>query len=127
MQAIDTIATDAAPKAIGPYAQAVKANGFVYTSGQIPLDPATGNLVEGTFEDHVHRVFRNLQAILTGAGTDFSRVVKATVYVTDLGNFQTLNTIYAGYFGDHKPARTTVEVPALPKGATVEIDLIALA
>jgi 2-iminobutanoate/2-iminopropanoate deaminase len=127
MQPIDTIATDAAPKAIGPYAQGVKANGFVYTSGQIPLDPATGNLVEGSFEDQVHRVFANLQAILTSAGTDFSRVVKATVYVTDLGNFQTLNTIYAGYFGDHKPARTTVEVPALPKGATVEIDLIALA
>jgi 2-iminobutanoate/2-iminopropanoate deaminase len=124
---IDPIATDDAPKAIGPYSQGIKAHGFVYTSGQIPLDPATGNLVGGSFEDQVHRVFRNLQAILTAAGTDFSRVVKATVYVTDLGNFGALNSIYASYFGDHKPARTTVEVSALPKDATVEIDLIALA
>ncbi len=81
----------------------------------------------GSFEEQVHRVFANLRAILAAAGTDFSRVVKATVYVTDLGNFGTLNSIYAGYFGEHKPARTTVEVPHLPKGATVEIDLIALA
>ena len=124
---IHSIATDDAPKAIGPYSQAIQANGFVYTSGQIPLDPATGELAGGSFEDQVHRVFGNLRAILTAAGTDFSRVVKATVYVTDLGNFGTLNSIYASYFGDHKPARTTVEVPALPKGATVEIDLIALA
>jgi 2-iminobutanoate/2-iminopropanoate deaminase len=124
---IDPIATDDAPKAIGPYSQGIKAHGFVYTSGQIPLDPATGNLVGGSFEDQVHRVFRNLQAILTAADTDFSRVVKATVYVTDLGNFGALNSIYASYFGDHKPARTTVEVSALPKDATVEIDLIALA
>jgi len=124
---IDYIATDDAPKAIGPYSQGIKANGFVYTSGQIPLDPATGELVGGSFEDQVHRVLRNLQAILTAGGTDFSRVIKATVYVTDLANFGTLNSIYASYFGDHKPARTTVEVPALPKGATVEIDLIALA
>lgn len=123
---IDSIATEDAPKAIGPYSQAIRANGFVYTSGQIPLDPATGDLAGGSFEEQVHRVFRNLQAILTAAGSDFSRVVKATVYVTDLGNFGTLNSIYASYFGDHKPARTTVEVPALPKGATVEIDLIAL-
>ena len=124
---IDYVATDDAPKAIGPYSQGIKANGFVYTSGQIPLDPATGDLVGGSFEDQVHRVFANLKAILAAAGTDFSRVVKATVYVTDLGNFGALNSIYASYFGDHKPARTTVEVPALPKGATVEIDLIALA
>lgn len=123
---IQPIATDDAPKAIGPYSQAIQANGFVYTSGQIPLDPATGDLVGGSFEEQVHRVFANLKAILTAAGSDFSRVVKATVYVTDLGNFGTLNSIYASYFGDHKPARTTVEVPALPKGATVEIDLIAL-
>jgi len=124
---IDYVATDDAPKAIGPYSQGIRANGFVYTSGQIPLDPATGELVGGSFEEQVHRVFANLRAILAAAGTDFSRVVKATVYVTDLGNFGTLNSIYASYFGDHKPARTTVEVPRLPKGATVEIDLIALA
>ena len=123
---IEYVATPDAPQAIGPYSQGVKIHGLVYTSGQIALDPATGNLVEASFEEQVHRVFRNLGAILKAAGSDFSRVVKATVYVTDLGNFQTLNGIYASYFGDHKPARTTVEVPALPKGAAVEIDLIAL-
>lgn len=124
---IEYVSTPDAPAAIGPYSQGVKAHGFVYTSGQIALDPATGNLVDGSFEDQVHRVFKNLQAILRAAGTDFDRVVKATVYVTDLGNFGALNTIYASYFGDHKPSRTTVEVSALPKGAAVEIDLIALA
>jgi 2-iminobutanoate/2-iminopropanoate deaminase len=123
---IEYVATKDAPQAIGPYSQGVKVPGFLYTSGQIALDPATGNLIDSSFEDQVHRVFKNLQAILTAAGSDFSRVVKATVYVTNLGNFQTLNGIYASYFGDHKPARTTVEVPALPKGAAVEIDLIAL-
>jgi 2-iminobutanoate/2-iminopropanoate deaminase len=123
---IEPVSTPDAPAAIGPYSQGVKAHGFVYTSGQIALDPATGSLVEGSFEDQVHRVFRNLQAILIAAGSGFDRVLKATVYVTDLGNFAALNAIYASYFGDHKPARTTVEVPALPKGAAVEIDLIAL-
>ena len=123
---IEYVATKDAPQAIGPYSQGVKVPGFLYTSGQIALDPATGNLIDSSFEDQVHQVFKNLQAILTAAGSDFSRVVKATVYVTNLGNFQTLNGIYASYFGDHKPARTTVEVPALPKGAAVEIDLIAL-
>ncbi|HEV7241634.1 MAG TPA: RidA family protein [Thermoanaerobaculia bacterium] len=123
---IEPVSTPDAPAAIGPYSQGVKAHGFVYTSGQIALDPATGSLVAGSFEDQVHRVFRNLQAILIAAGSGFDRVLKATVYVTDLGNFAALNAIYASYFGDHKPARTTVEVPALPKGAAVEIDLIAL-
>jgi 2-iminobutanoate/2-iminopropanoate deaminase len=121
------VATADAPQAIGPYSQAVKANGLVYTSGQIALDPATGNLVEGSFEEQVHRVFRNLKAVLEEAGSSFDRVLKATVYVTDLANFATLNTIYAGYFGDHKPARTTIQAAALPKGSTVEIDLVALA
>ena len=124
---IEYVSTPDAPAAIGPYSQGVKTHGFVYTSGQIALDPETGNLVEGSFEDQVHRVFKNLGAILRAAGTDFNRVVKATVYVTDLGNFAALNAIYASTFGDHKPARTTVEVPKLPKGAAVEIDLIALA
>jgi 2-iminobutanoate/2-iminopropanoate deaminase len=123
---MDYVATPDAPKAIGPYSQAVKANGLVFTSGQISLDPATGNLVEGSFEDQVHRVFRNLEAVLRAAGSGFDRVVKATVYVTDLQNFQSLNTIYAQYFGDHKPARTTIQAGALPKGSAVEIDLVAL-
>jgi 2-iminobutanoate/2-iminopropanoate deaminase len=123
---MDYVATPDAPKAIGPYSQAIKANGLVFTSGQISLDPTTGELVTGSFEDQVHRVFRNLEAVLREAGTSFDRVVKATVYVTDLGNFQTLNSIYAKYFGEHKPARTTIQAAALPKGSAVEIDLIAL-
>ena len=124
---MDYVATPDAPKAIGPYSQAIKANGLVFTSGQISLDPATGELVSGSFEDQVHRVFRNLEAVLREAGSSFDRVVKATVYVSDLANFQALNTIYAQYFGDHKPARTTIQAAALPKGSAVEIDLIALA
>lgn len=124
---MEIIATEDAPKAIGPYSQAVKANGLVFTSGQIPLDPASGELVTGNFEKEARRVFENLGAVLRAAGSDFSRVLRATVYVSDLANFQTLNTIYAEYFGDHKPARTTIQAAALPKGASVEIDLIALA
>lgn len=124
---MDYVATPDAPKAIGPYSQAVKANGLVYTSGQIPLDPATGELVTGDFEKEARRVFENLAAVLRAAGSDFSRVLRATVYLSDLANFQALNSIYAEYFGDHKPARTTIQAAALPKGATLEIDLIALA
>lgn len=124
---MDYVATPNAPKAIGPYSQAVKANGIVYTSGQIALDPATGEVVKGDFEAQARRVFDNLAAVLQEAGSDFSRVLKATVYLTDLANFQTLNAIYAERFGDHKPARTTVQVSALPKGGAVEIDLVALA
>jgi len=122
---MDYVATNGAPKAIGPYSQAVKANGLVYTSGQIPLDPATGDLVTGDFDKEVRRVFENLAAVLREAGSDFSRVLKATVYLSDLANFQAMNAIYAEYFGDHKPARTTIQAAALPKGATIEIDLIA--
>jgi len=122
---MDYVDSANAPKAIGPYSQAIKANGFVYTSGQTPLDPATGEMVQGAFEDQVHQVFRNLEAVLTAAGSSFGKVVKATVYVTDLANFQKLNTIYASYFGDHKPARTTIQASGLPKGAQVEIDLVA--
>jgi 2-iminobutanoate/2-iminopropanoate deaminase len=124
---MDYVATPDAPKAIGPYSQAVKANGLVFTSGQIALDPATGNLIESSFEEQVHRVFRNLGAVLKESGSSFDRVLKATVYVTDLANFQTLNAIYAEYFGEHKPARTTIQAIGLPKGGAVEIDLVALA
>ena len=124
---MEYIATTDAPKAIGPYSQGVKANGIIYTSGQIALDPATGQLVDESFEAQVHRVFRNLEAVLRAGGSDFSRVLKATVYLTDLANFDTLNSIYAQYFGEHKPARTTVGVKQLPKGSAVEIDLVALA
>jgi 2-iminobutanoate/2-iminopropanoate deaminase len=123
---MDFIATNDAPKAIGPYSQAVSWQRILYTSGQIALDPATGEIVPGDFAAQARRVFDNLAAVLREAGSDFSRVLKATVYLTDLANFQTLNAIYAERFGDHKPARTTVQVSALPKGSAVEIDLIAL-
>ena len=123
----EAVSSPDAPKAIGPYSQAVKANGLVFTSGQISLDPVTGTIVEGDFASQAHRVFRNLEAVLREAGSSFDRVLKATVYVVDLGNFQTLNSIYAEYFGSHKPARTTIEVKGLPKGAALEIDLVALA
>jgi len=123
---MEIIATDAAPKAIGPYSQAIKSGKVLYTSGQIALDPATGNLVEGDFAAQAHRVFENLKAVLAAAGANFSNVAKATVYLTDLANFATLNEIYASYFGATKPARTTVGVAQLPKGGLVEIDLIAI-
>jgi 2-iminobutanoate/2-iminopropanoate deaminase len=122
---MDFVATSNAPKAIGPYSQAVKANGLLFTSGQIALDPVSGNIVEGAFEAQARRVFENLKAVLREARTDFNHVLKATVYLTDLANFQTLNAIYAEYFGDHKPARTTVGVSQLPRGSQVEIDLVA--
>ncbi|HEY6211763.1 MAG TPA: RidA family protein [Vicinamibacterales bacterium] len=123
---MDSIATNDAPKAIGPYSQAVRAGNLLFTSGQIALDPATGNLVDGDFTAQARRVFDNLEAVLAAAGASFSNVARATVYLTDLGNFQTLNAIYAEYMGDHKPSRSTVGVASLPKGAAVEIDLIAV-
>ncbi|MEA2572519.1 MAG: 2-iminobutanoate/2-iminopropanoate deaminase [Acidobacteriota bacterium] len=123
---MDYIATTGAPQAIGPYSQAVRIGNVVYTSGQIALDPATGNLLDGTFEIQARRVFENLRAVLQEAGGDFKNVARATVFLLDLANFQALNAIYAEYFGDHKPARTTVGVAQLPRGAAVEIDLIAV-
>ena len=123
---MDFVASSSAPKAIGPYSQAVKANGFLFTSGQVALDPKSGNLVDGDFPAQARRVFENLKAVLHEAKSDFRHVVKATVYLTDLANFNTLNTIYGEYFGDHKPARTTVQVSGLPRGAQLEIDLVAV-
>lgn len=123
---MDIINSDQAPKAIGPYSQAIRAGNVIYTSGQIALDPATGALVEGDFAAQAHRVFENLKAVLAAGGATFANVAKATVYLTDLANFTTLNEIYASYFGSTKPARTTVGVAQLPKGGLVEIDLIAI-
>jgi len=120
------IATKNAPHAIGPYSQAVRAGNVLYLSGQIPLDPVSGNLVQGDFAVQARRVFENLRAVLKESGAEFQHVVKATVYLTDIGNFPTLNSIYAEYFGEHKPARSTVGVAQLPRGAGVEIDLIAV-
>ena len=122
--ALTIIATDGAPKAIGPYAQAVIIGNLLYTSGQIPLMP-DGQMVEGGIEQQTHQVFANLKAILLEAGTDFNRVVKATVFIKDMNQFATVNEIYASYFGEHTPARSTVEVARLPKDALIEIEVIA--
>ena len=121
------VATEKAPKAIGPYSQAVIEGGFLFTAGQVPFDPATGKLVEGGMETSAERVFDNLEAILREAGLGFGDVVKATVYLTRAEDFAPLNAVYARRFGEHRPARSTVIVAALPAGAVVEIDLIARA
>jgi 2-iminobutanoate/2-iminopropanoate deaminase len=123
---MDFIATKEAPHAIGPYSQAVCSGNMLFLSGQIALDPVSGNLIEGDFAAQARRVFDNLRAVLRASGADFKNVARATVYLTDLGNFQSLNAIYGQYFGDHKPARSTVGVAQLPRGAAVEIDLIAV-
>lgn len=117
--------TDGAPAAIGPYAQAVSVGGMLYTSGQVALDPKTGALVDGGFEAQARRVFENLRHVLASAGCSFQDVVKATVFLQDFSDFATLNAIYAEAMGDHRPARSTVQVAALPKAALVEIDLVA--
>ena len=117
--------TSSAPAAIGPYSQSVEVDGWLYTSGQIGLDPATGELVAGGFEPQARRVFANLGAVLASAGCRYRDVVKTLVFLVDMADFPTLNGIYAEAFGDHKPARSTVAVAALPKGARVEIELIA--
>ena len=117
--------TSDAPKAVGPYSQAIKASGFVFLSGQIPLDPATGQLVPGSIEDQTRRVMLNLSAVLAAAGTSFARVVKSTIYLTDLRDFAAVNAVYASHFSSDPPARATVQVAALPLGASVEIDMIA--
>ena len=119
------VATTSAPKAIGPYSQAVIEGGFLFTAGQAPFDPATGKLVEGGVETSAERVFDNLEAILREAGVGFDDVVKVTVYLTRSEDFAPLNAVYARRFGEHRPARSTVIVAALPAGAMVEIDLIA--
>ncbi|MFC5648886.1 RidA family protein [Paenibacillus solisilvae] len=117
------IATDKAPAAIGPYSQAIKLGNLLFTSGQIPLN-ANGELVEGGIEEQTHQVFQNLKAVLAEAGATLADVAKATVFIKDMNQFAALNAIYASYFGDHKPARSTVEVARLPKDVLVEIELI---
>jgi 2-iminobutanoate/2-iminopropanoate deaminase len=117
--------TEEAPAAIGPYAQAVSFGGLLFTSGQIPLDPASGEMVPGGFEAQARQVLTNLERVLQSAGCSFQDVVKATVYLTDLADFPQLNELYAAVMGAHRPARSTVQVAALPKGALVEIDLVA--
>ncbi len=121
------VATDSAPKAIGPYSQAVIHNGVAYLSGQIPLDPATGQLVEGDVVVQAERVLENLKAVLNACGSSLDRVLKATVYVKDMSDFPKINEVYARYFPSDPPARATVEVARLPRDVKVEIDAIAIA
>lgn len=127
MSAKQIVSTPAAPAAIGPYSQAVKAQGLVFASGQIPLDPATGQLVQGDIQAQTKRVMENLGAVLAAAGTSFDRVVKSTIFLTNLGDFAKVNETYGAYFPSEPPARATVQVAALPRGVDVEIDVIALA
>ena len=119
------IVTDKAPKSIGPYSQAVVTGNLIYTSGQIYLTP-TGNLLEGTIEPQTHQVMKNLQAVLAAAGADFSQVVKATIYVTDMSWYGKINEVYGSYFSDPFPARETVCVKELPLGVKLEISLVAV-
>jgi len=119
-----TVKTDRAPAAIGPYSQAVVSGGFLFTSGQLPIDPATGKIPEGTIEEKAHMVFKNLEAIAKEAGTNLDNAVKTTVYLADIGNFQAVNTVYAQYFNEPYPARSAFQVAALPLGADLEVEAI---
>jgi 2-iminobutanoate/2-iminopropanoate deaminase len=123
---INLVATPGAPKAIGPYSQGVRANGLLFTAGQVALDPATGELVPGGIAEQTTRAMENLRAVLTAAGTDFSQVVKTTVFLVDMADFTAMNEVYGRAFGAHRPARSTVAVAALPRGARVEIEVIAV-
>jgi 2-iminobutanoate/2-iminopropanoate deaminase len=118
--------TDAAPAAVGPYSQAVQANGFVFCSGQIALDPITGQLTAESIEGQTHQIFANIKAVLAEAGSGLEHVVKTTVFLVDMGEFQAMNAVYTEYFTEAPPARSTVAVKALPLGARVEIEVTAL-
>jgi 2-iminobutanoate/2-iminopropanoate deaminase len=122
----EIVSTDNAPGAIGPYSQAVIANGMVYCSGQIPIDPATGEFVEGGVEEQTVQVLENLAAVLDAAGSGIENVVKTTVFLADMNDFAVMNEIYAGVFGGSKPARATVQAARLPRDARVEIECVAL-
>jgi 2-iminobutanoate/2-iminopropanoate deaminase len=123
---IETVATDRGPKAIGPYSQGIKANGFVFLSGQIALDPQTQQIVEGDVARQTERVLENLKGIVEAAGSSIQRVVKTTVFLADINDFAAMNEVYARYFTAYPPARSTVGVARLPRDVRVEIDLIAL-
>lgn len=123
---MEKIQTDRAPQAIGPYSQAVKAGGFVFASGQIPLDPASMQIVEGDVRVQTARVLENLQAVLEAAGSSLEQVVKTTVFLADMNDFAAMNEVYATFFGATRPARSTVEVARLPRDARIEIDVVAV-
>jgi reactive intermediate/imine deaminase len=120
------IRTALAPQAIGPYSQAVRMGDTLYTSGQIPLDPATGNLIDGDIATQAERVFENLKAVLAAAGASFADVVRVGIYLTDLGDFAAVNDVMKRYFSEPYPARSTIGVAALPRGASIEVDLVAM-
>jgi len=120
------IHSDKAPKAVGPYSQAIRAGEFLFTSGQIPMDPASGELVQGGIKEQARQVMANLKAVLEAGGSDFSKVVKSTVFLDDLKNFGAFNEVYAEYFPGDRPARSTFQVAGLPLGAKIEIEMIAL-
>ena len=126
MPELRRVHTDAAPAAIGPYSQAIVAGGFVFTAGQIALDPATGQVVAGDVAAQTERVLLNLAAVLQAAGSALERVVKTTVFLADMADFAAMNEVYGRHFGEHKPARSTVQAAGLPRGARVEIDVVAV-
>lgn len=123
---MQVIVTDKAPAAIGPYSQAVKTGGLLFCSGQIALDPASGEMLQGTVEEETRQVMENLRGVLEAAGIGFERVVKTTIYLTDMADFPAVNQVYASFFDELKPARATVGVAALPRGARVEVEAVAL-
>jgi 2-iminobutanoate/2-iminopropanoate deaminase len=120
------VSTEQAPKAIGPYSQAVRAGNLLFVSGQIPIDPSTGNLIDGDIAAQTHRVFQNISAILDAAGASLDRVARTTVFLADMGDFTAMNAVYATYFSNPAPARSTVQAGRLPKDARIEIDVIAV-
>jgi 2-iminobutanoate/2-iminopropanoate deaminase len=122
---LEIIQTEQAPKAVGPYSQAIKVGNWLFCSGQIGIDPNTGELVSSDFVEQANQVLKNLQAVIQAAGTDLTKIVKVEVFLTDLGYFSTFNQIYAHWLGDHKPARQTIGVASLPKNALIEVSLIA--
>ena len=123
---LGVVSTDGAPKAIGPYSQAITTDGLVFTAGQVALDPKSGELVGRTTAEQTEQVFANLKAVLAAAGTNLGNVVKTTVYLADMADFAQMNEVYAKHFGTHKPARSTTQAAGLPKAARVEIDIIAV-
>jgi 2-iminobutanoate/2-iminopropanoate deaminase len=122
---IETVATSGAPRAIGPYSQALRAGGFLFTAGQVGFDPATGELVDGGIAEQTRQVLQNIRAILEAGGSGLAQVVKTTVFLVDMADFGAMNEVYAEAFGAHRPARSTVAVAALPRGARVEIEAVA--
>ena len=119
------IATSMAPAAVGPYSQAIETDGFLFCSGQIPIDPATGTLVSGGITEQAEQVFKNLSGVLIAGGSDLGHVVKSSVFLVDLAHFKEMNEVYTRHFGNHKPARSTIQVAALPMGSLIEVEVVA--